>query len=384
MLRTFPLLLLQIILEMSKNQRIVIVGAGVFGLSMALKLAKEGYSSVVVLDRSLPPVPDGSSNDISRIIRFDYGDETYARLAKEAYDLWSTLPEYKNSFNSAPFMLVSGNSSEDNYSRKSQDVLKRLGYASHDLKDAATAKRSFPSLTGGLAAPDFGGYYNTAAGWADAGVAITRLRDDCARAGVSFITGRRGTIKRFQLTPNKVITAVETLDGDFIEGDMFVLAAGAWSASLVSFEDTTIATGQIVGYIRLTPEEVIKMQDMPIYSNITTGFFCFPPHKDSQFFKVACHGYGYTRASPPQNKQLQGIHVSSPPSEAVAARTNYIPESGRERLLAGVNEILPELVERGFERTCVCWYTDTPTGDFVMDFHPGYKNLFLATGGSGQ
>jgi glycine/D-amino acid oxidase-like deaminating enzyme len=41
---------------MDKNSKIVIVGAGVFGLSTAAKLASEGYQHAFVLDRHTPPV----------------------------------------------------------------------------------------------------------------------------------------------------------------------------------------------------------------------------------------------------------------------------------------------------------------------------------------
>jgi ribulose 1,5-bisphosphate synthetase/thiazole synthase len=38
------------------NSSIVIVGAGIFGLSTAYQLASEGYRNIVVLDRHMPPV----------------------------------------------------------------------------------------------------------------------------------------------------------------------------------------------------------------------------------------------------------------------------------------------------------------------------------------
>lgn len=41
---------------MRKDDRIVIIGAGIFGLSTACELAREGYHNIVVLDRHLPPV----------------------------------------------------------------------------------------------------------------------------------------------------------------------------------------------------------------------------------------------------------------------------------------------------------------------------------------
>jgi sarcosine oxidase/L-pipecolate oxidase len=90
---------------MDKTQRIVIIGAGVFGLGAALRFKEEGYTSVTVLDRSMPPVADGLSNDISRIIRFDYGDAIYTEIGKEAYDVWET-PEFNDAFYPTPCLWV--------------------------------------------------------------------------------------------------------------------------------------------------------------------------------------------------------------------------------------------------------------------------------------
>jgi sarcosine oxidase/L-pipecolate oxidase len=41
---------------MKKDWNIVVVGAGVFGLTTALELALQGYRNVTVLDRHVPPV----------------------------------------------------------------------------------------------------------------------------------------------------------------------------------------------------------------------------------------------------------------------------------------------------------------------------------------
>ena len=40
----------------AKNDKVVIVGAGVFGLTTALELRNKGYTDITVLDRTLPPV----------------------------------------------------------------------------------------------------------------------------------------------------------------------------------------------------------------------------------------------------------------------------------------------------------------------------------------
>lgn len=49
---------------------VIIVGAGVFGLSTALAIANRYPSTnVTVVDRLTPPVPDGTSVDTTRCIR---------------------------------------------------------------------------------------------------------------------------------------------------------------------------------------------------------------------------------------------------------------------------------------------------------------------------
>lgn len=49
---------------------IIIIGAGVFGLSTALAIAKRHPSTqITIIDRLVPPVPDGTSVDTTRCIR---------------------------------------------------------------------------------------------------------------------------------------------------------------------------------------------------------------------------------------------------------------------------------------------------------------------------
>lgn len=65
----------------STDSKIIIVGAGVFGLSTALWLARAGYRDVTVFDRcafdktNYNPSKgcDGASSDINKVFRMTYG-----------------------------------------------------------------------------------------------------------------------------------------------------------------------------------------------------------------------------------------------------------------------------------------------------------------------
>ncbi|KAH6967612.1 FAD dependent oxidoreductase [Ilyonectria sp. MPI-CAGE-AT-0026] len=371
---------------MKKSDRIVIVGAGVFGLTTACQLAFEGYENVTVIDRNMPPVPDGSSVDISRVIRFDYGDDAYLRLAYDAYQKWSKMPKYHNIFFPSPFILTSNSDRPfgRSYIEKCTAALDERGFRWKRLENARETKQMYPTLSGPLAAPGFFGYTNVQAGWADAHKALSQLRDDCIELGVSFISGRAGTAIGFEANSDGQIYAVRTLAANQIKGDHFILAAGAWASSLAPFYNSTLSTAQVVGYMELTDDETERLKHLPICINFSTGWFNFPPHKETRMLKMAIHGWGYTRSPSTEEKALLNADVSNPPLKAPRERANFVPRDGEERLREGLAEILPELADRPFQRVALCWYTDTPSGDFIMDYHPDYKNLFVAGGGSGH
>lgn len=337
--------------------------------------------------------------DISRIIRFDYGDAVYAKLAKEAYDLWTSSPLYSQAFHSTPFALTAANPSGRAYVDKCTQSLDTLGLPWQSMQDAMDARRQFPALSGPLAQPDFHGYVNRQAGWADSQQAIALLRDRCLEAGVSFICGRRGTVTELMTeSRSRKIHALRTLSNDVIPGDIFILAAGAWSSSLVPMYNTTLSTAQVLAFMKMNDVEMKRYEDLPIYMNFSSGFFCFPTHPQTGYLKFVIHGLGYTRTETEstnagerevsvareQRPTSDSKSLSTPPWMPRNQRSNFAPEDGLQRLRAGVQEALPELASREFDLATTCWYTDTPTGDFIVDYHKDYANLFLATGGSGQ
>ena len=330
-------------------------------------------------------MPDGSSSDISRVIRFDYADDDYLELAYEAYLKWRDTPRYKGIFFPAEYILVGKRTpSGQDWVTKTTAALDKKKLPWTQLESVASTKRQFPVLTGDLASPGFFGYNNHQAGWADAAKAVSQLRDDCFELGVSFICGRGGTVVGFETDPRNVIKAARTLTGTRVEGDHFVLSAGAWASGLVPMYNSTLSTGQVLGYIRLTPSEMEKYKSLPIYSSSSTGWFNFPPHEDTQTLKIAIHGWGYTRTPTPADHNAIRSNISSPPLIPPRERRNFAPADGEVRLRQGLQEILPELGNRPFDKLAMCWYTDTPSGDFIMDWHPNYANLFFGGGGSGQ
>src|SRR2546423_12418672 len=70
------------------DHRILVAGAGVFGVTAAIELRKRGHA-VALVDPGPLPHPLAASTDISKVVRLEYGaDEPYTALAERAVEGW--------------------------------------------------------------------------------------------------------------------------------------------------------------------------------------------------------------------------------------------------------------------------------------------------------
>lgn len=83
----------------NQDQSVLIVGAGVFGLSTALHLLQRGWNDIIIVDRSMTlPALDAASTDINKIVRSCYSDPIYTRLAREAIAAWKDTNEWGDTY----------------------------------------------------------------------------------------------------------------------------------------------------------------------------------------------------------------------------------------------------------------------------------------------
>jgi len=340
---------------------IIVVGSGVFGLQTAIELSlRRPKADILILDRSPYPVPDASSIDTTRIVRADYADATYARLADQAQEVWRSDPELKQHYHESGLLL---------FAKEGHEYV-HTSYANVCGTDAV---RWLPSnevnkLTG---REGMEGYLNTRSGWCNAEAAMkviyTRARK---RPNIRMESAQVESM----LISASVVHGVVTKDGRRVYADTVVLAAGAWSPSLVSLSSHITATGQVLAYFSISPEQQKKMRKQPVMLNLSSGWFVFPPSGDGEV-KVARHAYGYINS--------RNGHVSIPCTTWDIPNQD-IPREGHEALREGLREVYPELADLPFTKTRICWYSDTPTGDFLVSWHPSLQGLFLAGGGSGH
>ncbi|KFZ16085.1 hypothetical protein V501_02400 [Pseudogymnoascus sp. VKM F-4519 (FW-2642)] len=364
----------------SKEDSIIIVGAGVFGLTLAHELCQRGYIRVTVLDRHPPPVPDGSSVDLSRIIRSDYADAQYMKMADEAVAGWKS--EYSRYYHESGILIISDEGGHS-YLEKAKEQVQSQGGEINIFENASRIRDAHCEFTSGTLR-NCEGYLNPRGGWADSAGAVRHLASQCSALGASFVTGIRGSVDSLVLDGTRVV-GVNVMEGPPLLAEHVILATGAWTSRLIDITSNAISTAQPVGFTQLTADEADMLRRMPIAIDLASGFFVFPPTPGSNILKCARHGYGYeTRVSmtTPTGEQQQ---VSAPRLDGDGTRALFLPGDAEVSLREGLRRFFsPSISERPFVKKHLCWYTDTPQGDFIVDHYPYLQNLFLATGGSGH
>ncbi|BCS22655.1 NAD(P)/FAD-dependent oxidoreductase [Aspergillus puulaauensis] len=371
---------------MALPENILIVGGGVFGLSTAQSLSERHPNSKITLLEASPTIPNphGSSVDTSRIIRADYSNPTYSKLAAQATDLWRRTEwghEGRYTQNGLLLVYPDGDSTAKEYTTKSYHNVTELGEEAQLLPTKADVLRAAPAYGESLNVA--GGYVNWSSGWADAEAGVRFAKEKLDKEGkVHFVTGE---VSRLLFSPkdNRTVTGV-VLNNDkkeAITADLVILATGAWTASLIDLRGRAVSTGQAIAYMRISDEEQRLLENMPTILNFATGIFIIPPRNN--LLKIARHAYGYHNpkaVTVPSSTTSTGEKMQvSLPEKGVP-----IPLEGEAAFRVALKQLLPTFADRPFVDTRICWYTDTPKGDFIVTPHPTYPSLFLATGGSGH
>lgn len=125
--------------------------------------------------------------------------------------------------------------------------------------------------------------------------------------------------------------------------------------------------------------------------DLTTGFYCFPPNPDG-IMKLAIHAEGYVNTSnPPDPKSTnegsaQSSGISAPRTVLTPGGSDgFIPKRQVQILRYELSKVFPRLAqEKDFMGTRLCWYTDTPDSNWLIDWHPEMDGLLLATAGCGH
>jgi len=346
---------------MSVTRSIVIVGAGVFGLTAAWELAVRGWQ-VTVVDPGPLPRPAAASTDISKVVRADYGaDELYTAMAEQALAGWDRWNERWGEplYHQDGFLLLSPDPLQPG--RFEADSLTLLEQRGHRLERLRAGERTtrFPAWSLEQY-PD--GYFNPRAGWVESGKVVSRLVIETRAAGVRLL--ERTEYGRL-LEHDGRFVGVNTSDGRELRADAVLIAAGAWTPSLLPhLGDVMWAIGQPVVHFRVDDHPAWQAPRFPVWAaDISgSGWYGFPALDDGTL-KIANHGVG------------RRVHADDP-------RVVLPEEEARFRTF--VRAHLAALASAPIVGSRLCLYCDTFDGDFWIAPDPARTGLIVAAGDSGH
>ncbi len=226
---------------------VIVVGAGISGLSTAWSLTKRGVP-VTLLEQGPIPNPLSASGDQHRIIRRAYGGQGgYQRRIGDAYaawdEMWSDLDQ-KHLVENGFLLLSQAEGDEGDIYRQG---LVEGGYPFEDLSPKETAER-YPFID-----PDT---IRFSAVSEEGGVLLSQK----IAAGLrNWLIGNGATVME-----NAKVTAVNTVagtvtlaDGSSLAGDHVVVTAGAWTLGLFPKLGQSLTTYR-TAVVYLTPPEDLR------------------------------------------------------------------------------------------------------------------------------
>ncbi|KOS19974.1 L-pipecolate oxidase [Escovopsis weberi] len=390
---------------------ILIVGSGAFGLGTAWALTKRPFfanTRITVVDdaRGEFPPQDCASVDSSRIEEWRrQGDDDIGGQGRysEAGLLMTAYQEDGRV----------GRKTAWEYTQASFENVKRIaaragaGDKVRELRTAGDVGAVLGMEQGrGRGRPGDWGYVNELSGWADAGRGMAWLYGRVEATGrVGFVDARVEELvtEGARVVGVKLGGSAGGDGGDVVRAEVVIVAAGAWTGGLVDLRGRVEATAQPLGYVDLSEEEFRTAATLPTVLNFSSGLFIIPPRE--RVLKVARHMFGYLnpvtveRALPPSPSEARKPIVVSRPvtvrdlgvddddddddDDDVCTR---LPKGADQALRQALMDLTPlrGLEDRPWRETRLCWYADTCDGDWLVDWHPGWNGLFVATGDSGH
>ncbi|KAL4965245.1 NAD(P)/FAD-dependent oxidoreductase [Aspergillus stella-maris] len=423
-----------------KQKSIAIIGAGIFGLSLALSLRDRNYA-VTVFDRAQydqngydPAAKDvqAASVDHNKIFRASYGTKLhYQRLAMESRKAWVAEDERRgfrstgNDWDEDRLFVNSGMlrvQPSDELSALERETLENM--ARDGLRDTQFVKsdqgdweraeeRGWKGkllefgIPGSNPHATYEAVLDSTAGFVRFSRACAYYQEVAVERGVVFRFGpEEGCVEELVKSDVKDdssrerVTGMKTKDGKIHYADVVVVAAGSFSTQILpdlSYHLESSA-GSVAAFKidpankelwdKYSPERfpVMTWKSVPRDSSgKDTGSIYVLPRTPEGLVKIGYRGIKFTNFQPaPINipfTQDGQWSVPLPLSEC-----KKLQESAVYAITQFVSIFLPDFKDTPFHFTKLCWYTDSLDNSFVIDYVPTYadNSVFVCTGGSGH
>jgi monomeric sarcosine oxidase len=344
------------------QQRVVIVGAGIVGLSTAYALLKQGMQHVTILEQAEVDHRRSTSHGLSRLLRFEYGaDAFYSELVQLSLKRWRTLEHVTRQTLCTSAALLSLGNEGDNFTLPSYYTLRELGLPIERLS-RTTCKQFFPQF----AVQSYDHFtHNTEAGILHASTCLHTLKQLISDMGGVIQEAQRVT--RITHDNQRTPVRVHCRDGETIPGDRIVLALGPWVHRLL---------GDLRLPIRMTRQYLLYFANL---SAASYGIHTFPAFLSGELYGFPLHT-SYAHSGPSWLKVAS--HTFGNPIDP--DDISPIEERVIAQIKKKVYNLLPDLRYATLAHIDACMYDVSPDENFILDRHPQDPRIVFATGLSGH
>jgi glycine/D-amino acid oxidase-like deaminating enzyme len=345
-------------LPRAPGPHVAVIGAGAFGGWTALALRRAG-ARVTLLDAWGPGNARASSGGETRVIRGMYGpDRIYVEWVVRSFALWRDAEErwgqplYRRT---GALWLFQG---DDGYARHSLPLLAGAGLPVETPSLEEAAKR-WPQIS----------FEDVRVVYLEREAGYLAARQAC-QAVARGLVAEGGELSLLGARPlagvGETLAGLALSDGTELAADAYVFACGPWLGEVFP---------ELAALVQPTRQEVFFFgppagipdydeDHLPVWVDFGERVFYGIPGNHYRGFKVADDSRGA-------------------PIDPTAAERTVTPEAldlARRELARR----FPSLAGAPLLEARVCQYENSPDGDFVLDRHPGFANVWLAGGGSGH
>jgi sarcosine oxidase len=336
---------------------VAVIGAGVFGAWSAHHLARAG-ATVLLIDAYGPGNSRASSGGESRMIRMGYGpDEIYTRMSQHSLTSWQELfhrVSVPQLFQQTGILWLAHET--DSYCVATQETFQRCK-VHFELLDRVELGHRYPQLqlddiAWGILEPNSGVLM--------ARDAVKAVVNDARNAGVTYLQGAVASPQ------DGTLDCIETIAGEKLRAREFVFACGPWLPKLFPTllgELIHVTRQEVIFFGVPAGDDRFNLGQLPAWIDFHDLVYGIP-NLDDRGFKLAIDEHG------PQFDPDTGDRVVS--DKGISASRFFLTRR------------MPSLATAPVTESRVCQYENTSNGDFLIDRHPCFSNVWLVGGGSGH
>ncbi|MGH2539341.1 MAG: GcvT family protein [Actinomycetota bacterium] len=349
--------------ELPKRARVVIVGGGIIGSSIAYHLTREGETDVVVLERGR--LTNGTTWHAAGLVSQVRGTHALTALSSINARTYERLPAETGVETG---MRRVGALTVARTEARMQEIMYGVSMARDvgidvEVVEAAAVKDHWPAavvddLVGAVLFP--------ADGTVNPGDAALAFVKGGADRGARYVPETEVTGFRFDAAGGRVV-GLDTSRG-VIEAETVVLAAGLWTSELARLAGASVSLYPAEHVWVMTEEAQGAREEAPFLRDL-----------DAYLYIRHYRGRYLIGAFEPDGKPRRPGEIPSDGFEEFGPDWDHLAP-----VLAGARERVPEIETIGFSHYLRAPESFTPDSNFQLGFVPEVPGLFVAAGFNSQ